>query len=98
MPLVGGFTQSNTVTTSPPTQITAQSNCKQITIGEDPGVVNYPTTDYYIYKPAASGPTPRRVQSGGTYTFVSTGLFTPGQAVGFVATFTGTTTFFQDEQ
>jgi hypothetical protein len=95
MSQVPGATQSITVVSGTYSVVIAQSYSRQITVGEDPGVVGYPTSDFYVAKPAI-GQTPRRVQTGGTYTFV--GPFIAGTVAGFITTVSGTTTFFQDEQ
>lgn len=95
-----GATQHITVGASAFSAVTAQSQCSLVTVGEDPSVAGWPTTDFYVSKPGA-GPSSasRRISAGGTYTFdcVGGGKFLPGSVVGYVETVSGSTTFFQDE-
>jgi hypothetical protein len=93
------FTQHITVTNSSYTAVTAvSSNASQITVGEDPSVAGWPTTDFLVAKPTNTS-VPRRVSVGSTYTFLAlnNGKFAAGQVVGYIETVSGTTTFFQDE-
>lgn len=79
------------------TAITTQSFCKNVRIMENPGVTNWPTTDYLIAKPTA-GTTPVRIPAGQSYTFNSpASFFTINQIAGYVKAVTGSTTFDQDE-
>lgn len=92
-----GNTQHITVGSSAYSAVTAQTNCTQVTIGEDPSVSGWPTTDFLIAKPGSAS-TPRRISAGGTYTFSAMGgRFTQGTIVGYVEAVSGSTTFFQDE-
>jgi hypothetical protein len=92
-----GNTQHITVGSSQFTQIVAQTQCGEITVGEDPSVNGWPTTDFLVAKPSAAN-APRRVSAGGTYTFSALGgRFMAGAIAGYVEAVSGATTFFQDE-
>jgi hypothetical protein len=92
-----GNTQHITVGSTQFTQIVAQTQCGEITVGEDPSVSGWPTTDFLVAKPSAAN-TPRRVSAGGTYTFSALGgRFMAGAIAGYVEAVSGATTFFQDE-
>jgi hypothetical protein len=92
-----GFTQQITVGSSDFTEVVAQTNCGEVTVGEDPSVIGWPTTDFLVSK-ARPGNTPRRVSAGGTYTFSALGgRFDVGAIVGYVEAVSGATSFFQDE-
>jgi hypothetical protein len=74
--------------------------CRLITIGEDPRVPDWPTTDFRI-----TGKDPGSVgiqrPSGTTFTFERTSrqsAFAPGEIVGYVETVTGSTIFLKSEQ
>lgn len=94
---VSGSTQSIIVANTQFSQIVAQTICRRVTIGEDPAVTGWPTSDFLIAKPGP-GNTPRRVQAGAEYEFVAQVAYQPGDVVGYVELASvGSTTFFQDE-
>jgi hypothetical protein len=93
-----GFTSQITVASGAFSQIAAQSNCQDVTVGEDPSVAGFPTTDFLIARPLSTA-TPRRLTGGSSYRFTSPiGLFKKGQIIGYVQAVRGSTTFFQDEE
>jgi hypothetical protein len=93
-----GATNLITVSSGAFTRIVALSNCQGVTIGEDPSVSGFPTTDLLIARPLISS-NPRRISGGNSYRFTSpVGIFKIGQTIGFIKTINGTTTCFQDEQ
>lgn len=74
--------------------------CRSITIGEDPSVTGWPTTDYNIYG-KDPGSTAVRRPAGTQFTFEKESrqsAFSPGMIVGYVETVTGSTTFLKIEQ
>jgi hypothetical protein len=93
-----GATSLITVSSAGFTRLVTVSDCQKVTIGEDPSISGWPTTDYLIARPLITSQ-PRRVTGGNVYPFTPPyGMFKPGQTIGFVKATTGTTTFFQDEQ
>lgn len=93
-----GATNLITVSSGAFTQIVALSNCQGVTVGEDPSVSGFPTTDFLVARPLGTS-NPRRISGGGSYRFTSPlGLFKKGQTVGFIKAVSGTTTFFTDEE
>ena len=94
--LAPGYTKTMTVADSGlGTPVVAVTDCKRITVGEDPSVVGWPTTDYQVYKPDYNS-TPRQIPIGQTYTFEGP-RYWAGQTVGYIKAVTGSTTFYQDE-
>lgn len=88
-----------------PEAVIADTVCDSIEIGEDPSVAGWPTVDYLVYKRTVPGQdvatiTPRQKVAGTTYTFRKPKplCYLPGEVVGWVATTTGSSTFFKDEQ
>lgn len=92
-----GATQLITVSNTAWTVILAQSDCRQVTIGEDASVNKMPTTDWLIAKPGTSN-TPRRIAGSPTVSYTFVGPFTRGSIVGYVQIVkVGSTSFYQDE-
>lgn len=79
------------------TPVVAQSRTSRIIVSEDPSVVSYPTTDFFVRKPLSGSPAIQRL-AGSSYVFDTSGYFGAGQIVGYVSGVTGSTTFQQDEQ
>lgn len=85
---------------SSPEAVVCTVACRSITIGEDPSVTGWPTSDYNIYGKDA-GSTAIRRPSGTQFTFERTSrqsAFAPSEIVGYVETVTGSTTFLKSEQ
>ena len=82
-----------------PEAITVQTVCRKITIGENPSVAGWPTTDLKVYRPDFSG-NPRQIPGGLSYPFEKPlgQYYNPGDVAGYVATDSGSTTVFQDEE
>lgn len=91
-----------TVSSASPTAITTATACQKVTVGEDPSVSGYPTTDFLVMKPTSSDQA-RRVLSGNQYDFpgprgpYGNDGWEQGRTVGYVKAVVGTTTFYQDE-
>ena len=83
-----------------PEAVVATCACRTVTIGEDPSVTGWPTTDFLITgNESGSGAIQR--PAGTQWTFEDPLLrrgFKPGDIVGYVETVTGSTTFIQVEQ
>jgi len=94
-----GKTKTITVSNLTPTAIVAETETVEVTVGEDPSVVGWPTQDFKVMKPGSSD-TPRQIPIGSTYIFRrdKTNLYRIGETVGYVQATTGSTTFFQDER
>lgn len=94
-----GKTKTVTVSNLVPTAIVTETETVEVTVGEDPSVVGWPTQDFKVLKPDGSA-LPRQIPIGGTYTFRrdKTNLYRIGETVGYVQATTGSTTFFQDER
>lgn len=94
-----GKTKTITVSNLTPTAIIAETETVEITVGEDPSVVGWPTQDFKVIKPESTN-LPRQIPIGGTYTFKrdKTNLYRIGETVGYVQAVTTATTFFQDER
>ena len=92
------LTRTVTVNSTDASSIAVQTYPRIVSIGEDPSISGYPTTDFLVYK-MTTDENPRRIPAGGNYTFPRTdaGSFRPGQIVGYVKAVTGSTTFFIDE-
>ena len=92
-----------------PEPVIAQSYCRRITIGEDPSVDSWPTTDYEVTDNQPGSPFARRA-AGTSFVFIGgwarpsgnlnvlEQLIEPGQVIGYVQTITGSTTFYQVEE
>lgn len=83
-----------------PEPVIATIDCREITIGEDPSVADWPTTDYEVKGTVQDSSFVRR-PAGTTFQFLkANGLasFGKGQIVGYVQTVTGSTTFQMREQ
>ena len=96
-----GKTKTFVATNAVAVAVTAQTLCGTITIREDAGVVNWPTTSYLIYKPDTNS-TPITMAVGESYTFAraelnNPALYQPGEIAGYVKP-ASTTTFSQDER
>ena len=82
-----------------PEPVICTLGCRTITIGEDPGVAGWPTTDFKV-KGSAPGSVAIQRPAGTSYQFQrisGQAAFSPGETVGYVETVTGSTTFFQAE-
>jgi hypothetical protein len=80
--------------------VAATCTCRRITIGENPGVTGWPTTDFLVTGNEA-GSTPIQRPAGTQWTFENPVLgrgFHAGDIVGYVETVTGSTTFLKVEQ
>jgi hypothetical protein len=95
-----GNTKTFTVTDAADVAIAAETYTSEITVREDAAVVNWPTTDFDVRKPATTS-TANRQPTGGSYTFKkgSNSHYQPGETAGYVRLPTGatSTTFQQDE-
>lgn len=89
-------TTTFSVTTSD-TAITTTVATKKVLIQEDPGVAEWPTTDYKIKMPLSTNTAIQR-SSGTSFEFSSDMIIPAGKIVGYVATVSGTTTFQKLEQ
>lgn len=86
-----------TVNAAGQTQITAQTQCSEVTVQENIGIGTYPTSDFLVFKPNAAA-TGIRKQGGSAYTFKSdSGGWLPGDVIGFLQLVSGSTTFDVDE-
>jgi hypothetical protein len=94
-----GATSHFTVTNTAWSNVTVATRCRKVTIGEDPSVSRWPTTDFLVAKPTSANAA-RRVPSGQQYQFSmpNEGIFNPGDVIAQVELVQGaSTTFFQDE-
>ena len=94
-----GKTKTITVSNIAPTAVIAETETRDITVGEDPSVVGWPTQDFKVIKPEGTD-LPRQIPIGGTYTFRRdrTNVYRIGEIAGYIQATTGSTTFFQDER
>ena len=94
-----GFVDLISVSTTAATAIVANTACWRITVGEDPSVTGFPTTELKVMKPLAASDA-RRLLRSSMYTFNAESPipFAPGQTVGFVKALDAATTCFQDEE
>ena len=85
--------------TGDPEAVTVSVVCRKVGVGEDPSVASWPTTDFKVYRPNKTD-TPRQIPAGVSYIFQKPdgSFYQPGDIAGYVATASGTTTFFQDEE
>jgi hypothetical protein len=85
---------------SSPEQIIARTGCRRITVGEDPSVAGWPTTDFKITG-KVPGSTVIQRPAGTTFTFERNddqASFGAGDLVAYIETVDGSTTFLQTEQ
>ena len=82
-----------------PEAVIVATVCRKVGVGEDPSVANWPTTDFKVYRPDKTN-TSRQIPAGVSYIFQKPDgqFYNPGDTAGYVATVTGATTFFQDEE
>jgi len=94
-----GYTTLITVSDTQYTAVIARSCCHDVIVGEDPSVVNWPTTNFYVAKPEPTN-SPRQIPVGQSYAFshkFDRKPYSPGDIAGYIKCVSGTTTFFQDE-
>lgn len=78
-----------------PEPITASIFCQVVTIGENPQVPGWPTTDWEYRQPEIADDAIGKPM-GTMQQFV--GVFQPGQVICYANTITGSTTFFVHEE
>jgi hypothetical protein len=96
---MAGKTKLFTVTDAAAVAIVAVSYTALITVQEDPSVPNWPTQNFYVYKPATTSDGIQR-PIGGSYAFQKGGsIYAPGEIAGYVKLVNASTstTFQQDE-
>ena len=67
-----------------------------VSLQEDLGNSNWPTTDFLVCRDLAD--TPRRISAGNEYPFECEGVWVKGYIAGYAKTVTGSADFIQDEK
>jgi hypothetical protein len=83
------YSSQITVSSTADTPVVCQSSTKHALIYEDPGIANWPTTDYLIKMPDSAA----YIRKPAGTTFELSGVFNPGSLLCYLKAVTGSTTF-----
>lgn len=79
-------------------QVVVQTVCREVLVGEDEGVANWPTTDWKFKTPGATDYTQKTAGTKQPFTRPLGSFFQPGDVICELATISGSTTFSIVEQ